>query len=83
MQGESDKEVAERMRLIAAGVSDLTDARAILRYADWLECKVAVEESVRTSGEIMPAEVRDSKSSARERAGAQTIVGDNHRLHPT
>lgn len=34
---ETPKEIADRMRAIAAGLSDSADARAIRLYADWLE----------------------------------------------
>jgi hypothetical protein len=37
--GETSKDVAKRVRELAAGVTDPSDARAILRYAAWLEAR--------------------------------------------
>lgn len=34
---ETPKEIADRMRAVAAGLSNPADARAIKLYADWLE----------------------------------------------
>lgn len=34
---ETPKEIADRMRAVAAGLSDPADARAIRLYAEWLE----------------------------------------------
>lgn len=36
MKGETAEQVAERMRTIAAAMSDMNDAAEIVRYADWL-----------------------------------------------
>lgn len=36
MKGETAEQVAERMRAIAASMSDKEDAAKITRYADWL-----------------------------------------------
>jgi hypothetical protein len=36
MKGETAEQVAERMRAIAASMSDKGDAAEIVRYADWL-----------------------------------------------
>jgi hypothetical protein len=41
---ETPKEIADRMRAVAAGLSDPADARAIRLYADWLETHPDAEE---------------------------------------
>ena len=41
---ETAKEIAGRMRALAAGLSDPADARAIRLYADWLETHPDAEE---------------------------------------
>lgn len=41
---ETPKEIADRMRGVAAGLSDPADARAIRLYADWLETHPDAEE---------------------------------------
>jgi hypothetical protein len=41
---ETPKEIADRMRAVAAGLSDPADARAIKLYADWLETHPDAEE---------------------------------------
>jgi hypothetical protein len=41
---ETAKEIAGRMRALAAGLSDPADARAIKLYADWLETHPDAEE---------------------------------------
>lgn len=37
MQGETPQQIAGRMRLIAASMSNKDDAAEITRYADWLQ----------------------------------------------
>jgi cytochrome c len=39
VRGESANQVAGRMRAAATAMSDPADAKAILRYADWLDAK--------------------------------------------
>jgi hypothetical protein len=41
---ETPKEIADRMRAVAAGLSDPAVARAIKLYADWLETHPDAEE---------------------------------------
>jgi hypothetical protein len=41
---ETAKEIAGRMRALAAGLSDPADARAIKLYADWIETHPDAEE---------------------------------------
>jgi hypothetical protein len=41
---ETAKEIADRMRAVAAGLSDPADVRAIKLYADWLETHPDAEE---------------------------------------
>ena len=41
---ETPKEIADRMRAVAAGLSDPADARAIKLYADWLETHPDADE---------------------------------------
>ena len=41
---ETPKEIADRMRAVAAGLSNPADARAIKSYADWLETHPDAEE---------------------------------------
>ena len=41
---ETPEEIADRMRAVAAGLSDPADARAIKLYADWLETHPDAEE---------------------------------------
>ena len=41
---ETPKEIADRMRAVAAGLSNPADARAIKLYADWLETHPDAEE---------------------------------------
>lgn len=50
---ETPKEIADRMRAVAAGLSDPADARAIKLYADWLETHPDAEE---VKNLIRPAE---------------------------
>ena len=42
---ETAKEIADRMRAVAAGLSDPADVRAIKLYADWLETHPDAEET--------------------------------------
>lgn len=41
---ETPKEIADRMRAVAAGLSNAADARTIRLYADWLETHGDAEE---------------------------------------
>jgi hypothetical protein len=41
---ETPKQIADRMRAVATGLSDPADARAIRLYADWLEAHPDAEE---------------------------------------
>ena len=41
---ETPKEIADRMRAVAAGLSNPADAKAIKLYADWLETHPDAEE---------------------------------------
>ena len=41
---ETPREIADRMRAVAAGLSDPADTRAIRLYADWLETHPDAEE---------------------------------------
>ncbi len=50
---ETPKEIADRMRAVAAGLSNAADARTIRLYADWLETH-GIAEKVKDL--IKPAE---------------------------
>jgi hypothetical protein len=41
---ETPKDIADRMRALAAGLTDPADASAIRLYADWLETHPDAEE---------------------------------------
>lgn len=41
---ETPEQMAMRMRNLAKGIADPSDARAIRRYADWLEAKSSAAE---------------------------------------
>lgn len=49
---ETPREIADRMRAVAAGLSDPADARAIRLYADWIE---AHPDAVEVQDLVKPA----------------------------